>query len=69
MSGEIEEMLTLEQAAKVLGGVCTTTIRRYIAKGRKTKGEDGIWPVYRLPGKVLIPPSSLERYLERNRAV
>ena len=69
MSGEIEAMLTVKQAAKMLGGVCSKTILRYIDKGRKTEGEDGIWPVYRLPGRLVIPLSAVERYLERHRAI
>ena len=68
LQDDIEQMLTLEEAAEVLK-CSTATIKRYITKGRKTNGEAGIWPVYRLPGKWLIPPSSIKRRMKRHVAV
>jgi len=61
---EIQKMMTLAEAARKLD-VSVKTIRRYIAKGRQTKGKDGIWPAYRLPGKIVIPPDAVDKYLER----
>ena len=64
---EIEQLLTLKDAAKRLR--CSVmTIRRRIELGRRTNGEDGIWPVYHVAG-IRIPPQALERYLERHVAV
>lgn len=64
---EIEQLLTLKDAAKLLS--CSVmTIRRRIEQGRRTNGEDGIWPVYHAAG-IRIPPLALERYLESVKAI
>ena len=66
MKSKLEEMVTLKEAAKLLR--CSElSVRRKIELGRKSAGELGIWPAYRI-GRILIPVSSLERYMGRVEA-
>ena len=63
---KIEQLLTLKDAAKLLR--CSVmTIRRRIEQGKRTDGEEGIWPIYHAAG-IRIPPRALERYLESVKA-
>ncbi len=63
----VEEHLRPGQVAERLH-VHVRTVHRWIELGRRTNGRCGIWPVI-YPGRkvVLIPASSITRFLERKR--
>jgi len=63
---ECERRYSYKEAADV-AGLSLTYIKRACAAAQQSGGHDGIWPLEILPGRVLIPATSLDKWLQRFR--
>ena len=64
-----QQMKTPKEVGKQLS-LCTKTIYRYINRGIKTKGKEGLSPVVRTEtGLILIPETTIENFIEKHTCV
>jgi len=65
---ECEKRYSIKEACELAGRVSRMTIYRAIEKGLQTRGREGISPTERAGSRVMIPASSLDRWLRATRA-
>lgn len=61
---EVEKHYSVTELAELLG-VAERTVWNYIARGEKSQGKDGIYPVVKLSHKVVrVPARAVNKFLK-----